>query len=234
MANSDFIDGILAHVDDGEQGSTWRLALPPPRHAAEADMVLSGEGASPEAAAALARHPAVEHAVFVEAARCINLQFATAPLFAAITAWQNEPRPPACDVQPNRDDSNWDNPFYAVQYAHYRAGCVARDRLHWDYDIPAARKLAVATLLFARDMRAASDENSALQRLAAFARIYAEWHETLLTHRAAKFRQTNGELMQKEAIQYPVASALLARAAAIELQCGLYLLNIEPTKEWVA
>lgn len=234
MPNSDFMDSLLTALR-GQEDNTAPLecALPLPRYAYAADMVVRGEGATREAAARVRLHEPVEAADYIGMARCINLRFDADALFGAVAEWRSELPTPRCTVAPDREDESWDNPFYAVQYAHFRAGGVAQDMLHWDYGLAEARRLAVAVLLFPDRIREFRDAQGFMQELAGFARIYAEWHETLLAHRAAKIRQTNGELMQKEAIQYSVSSALLARAAAVTLQSGLHLLNIEPTKEWV-
>lgn len=234
MPNSDFIDGLLAHLQGQETETRFELAAPLPRYAYAADMIVRGEGATREAAARLRRHEAVETADYIGMARCINIRFRTDALLQCMADWRDEVPEVRYTVVPDREDASWDNPFYAVQYAHFRAGCVASDTLHWDYGIPEARRLAVAMLLFPSSIHNCADPQAFMHVLAGFARAYAEWHETLLVHRAAKIRQSNGELIQKEAIQYPVSSALLARAAAITLQCGLHVLNIEPTKEWVA
>lgn len=234
MPEHDFIDGLLAYLREQGAGTRFECAAPLPRYAYEADMVLRGDDVTREVAACLRRHEAVEAADYIGMARCINLRFKTDALLARMANWQSEMPAARCTVVPDRMDASWDNPFYAVQYAHYRAECVANDPLHWDYGMAEARRLAVAILLFPSRMRDCSEPESFMHALAGFARTYAEWHETLLVRRAAKIRQPNSELMQKEAIQHPISSALLARAAAMTLQSGLYLLNIEPTKEWVA
>lgn len=225
MTNSDFIAGILSRIDDGGREGAWRLTPPPPRYAGETDIVLSGKEVSPVVAESLQRHPAVKEARYVGAAHCINMRLRTDALYDAIRHWHAERREVYHSPVRERDDGL----FHTLRYAHYRAACLARDARHWDYDLAAARRLAVAIVLFPYG----KDEAGLMARVSAFARVHAEWHETVLAQRAAEFRKTNRELMQKEAIQYPVSSALLARAAAITLRCGLHLLNIEPTKEWV-
>lgn len=201
-----------------------RIRPPVPNHADRADVVVSGGGLSPEIAKKLMQNDMIETAEYVAQAQAMNIRFAEKALFSAIADWRSETPPsvPEC-AEVTRDDA-----FYAVQFACYRANTVMADDR---YDLKAARKLAVALVLFEQEIP--------LQKLAALAQVYADWHKTVLDYRAAKIHlakngQTNGELTQKEAIQYPLSGALLARATALTLQNGLHLLNIHPTKDWIA
>jgi len=193
-----------------------RVNLPQPRYADKADIVVSGEGLSHKMAEQL-DNTLIETAEYVPQARVLNIRFTEHALFAAIANWSDEVLT-ARDRLPTGEEL-----FYSVQYAHYRARHLAADNQHWDCDIKAARKLAVALVLFAQQMHNCKELDDFKQVLTGFVQIYNHWHESLLQNRAANIHslrsgQTNGELTQKEAIQYPVSSALLARATAMALQ----------------
>jgi hypothetical protein len=235
MSNSDFLNRLFLWLR--QQGcEEWRIAGP--SSASPCDMVLHGHALSATLAKALQQQPCIAQAEYVSKARALNIRFHDDALFGTLAAWRNEPRPACCCLTPDRADNSWDNPFYVVQYAHHRAGNVAHDRLHWDYDLLAARQLAMAIVQFPQHFETCDEPWPFMQKLVDFSHVYTRWHETLLAQRAQKIRdrakpQTNGDLMQKEAIQHPITSALLARAAAITLQNGLRMLTIEPTKDWV-
>lgn len=237
MPNSDFLNPLI-HWLQQHGCEDFRVTLPKSTAAHNADLVLTGEGFSADLAKEITFLPMIAKAEYVAKARAMNIWFADELLFGAISTWRNEMAPSCCQLVAERDDKDWDNPFYVVQYAHHRAGNVAHDRLHWDSDVELARQLAVAVVLFQYRATDCDAPWPYMQRLVDFAQIYARWHESLLHCRAEKIRSAsmgvvNGQIVQKTAIQHPISSALLARSAAITLQNGLRMLSIEPTKEWV-
>jgi hypothetical protein len=238
MNNADFFHSIKTHVQSCGDNAL-RIRCPKAAHNDVADLVVSGKAASAELAQSLATHDYIESATFIEQAKAINLRLADQPLFDAISMWKDEHFAACCSLSQPCGQASWQNPVYAVQYAQYRASALAADEVQWDYDLADARALAVALVMFAQEMEQCKNPQSFMNLLVDLAQSCAKWHEGLLHHRAAKIRmtllvQTNGQLTQKEAIQYPISSALLARAAAMALQNGLDLLKIHPNKDWVA
>lgn len=193
------------------------------KYASHADVVLTGEGLLEPHATALAAHPAIATAEYVAKARSINLVLHDTALF-------NLPQLSIYVTPCKRADESSDD---RLRYAAYRATKLAAepDACH---DAQAARKLAVALHLFALRLSSIGNESAWLTQTQRLADAYHDWHETYLHEKAAKIRKTNTDLMQKEAIQSVVSSALLARASAMALAIGLTALNINPAKEWVA
>lgn len=191
-----------------------RLRAPQLAHV-QADVVLSGEGVTEQVARILAQDRAVAHAEFVTAVRCINLRLEDAALFAQHLV--------ANEALQADDDTR-----HALRYAYFRACALADAAQHAQGDGMAARKLAVALLVLGYSPNGA---------LGDMIESYGQWHDSVLVAHATQFcaqhnSESYGDLMQKEAIQYPASSALLARSAANSLRQALHMLKIEPTKDW--
>lgn len=201
----------------------FRLEAATGRHVAHADIVLTGEGLASADATTLASHPAIAAAEYIAKARSINMLFHDAALFELPQLSMHAA--PCVRMHTGGDD--------ALRYAAYRANKLATEPdMH--HDVRAARKLAVALHLFAVRLPMLNDESAWLVQMRHLAGAYDDWHESYLHKKAAEIRKTNTDLMQKEAIQSAVSSALLARATAMALAIGLVALNINPAKEWVA
>lgn len=125
MPNSDFFDGVNAFFV--RHGCTdLRIRLP--KTHAGADVVVTTPQASDALAQELASEPMVAQVAYVPKISGLNLLLDDAWLWAAITDWQNESAASSHTAIEENEEAHWSNPFYAVRYAHYRSGCVARDR----------------------------------------------------------------------------------------------------------
>lgn len=225
MQEPSFLHPLLIQLRAMVFSGNLRISQPLPAYTSLADVVVSGGGLSIDVAQNLLQLNIVESALYVAQARVINIRFEKSALFAAIA--NGEPVP--CEAY----SAVSEDMFLRVQFALYRAENIAADSQQWDYEKEAARKLAVALILWKENCKEVK------QSLIDLVKFYTYWHESLLLCRAAKIRyawqgQTNGDLTQKEAIQYPVSSALLARAIAITLRNGLHSLKISPTKDGIA
>lgn len=239
MPDSQFLDAFCALLVCCKAGNELRIAAPQPRYAHHADMVVTGEGLSAAVAEQMAKDPTIAAAEYVASARSINVMLEDAAIVSALESCNDETPTSFCISAPDTSEPQWEAPFYAVQYALCRAKNIATDETQWQCAPAAARKLAVALLLLPREMKRCATAWEFMTLLTALTDSYDAWHESLLVSRAQKKHRTstaktNGDLMQKEAIQYPISSALLARAAALTLHNGLLLLRMEPTKDWVA
>lgn len=204
-------------------GMPCRVEAAAGNHASHADVVLTGEGLLDAHATALSSHPAIVTAEYVTKARSINLVLHDSALFDLP---QLSMHVLPCERMGEGSDD-------VLRYAAYRASKLAMEP-DAPHDAQAARKLVVALHLFALRLSRIGDESAWLVQMQRLADAYHDWHETYLHEKAAKIRKTNTDLMQKEAIQSVVSSALLARASAMALAIGLTALNINPAKEWVA